>query len=450
MLSLMSSPSSTISRSARALWSCAALTLYSLPLAAADWPEWRGAGRTGVWRETGLVEKLPASLTYRWRTPIAGGYSGPAVAAGRVFVTDFTPADFPAGTERALCLDEKTGRLLWEQKWPADYRPLARAYAIGPRATPTVDGDRVYVLGATGVLACLDVQTGAVQWRKDYQKDYETPVPVWGMTGAPLVDGERLLCLVGGRHDAMVVAFDKRTGSELWRALPGGGDPGYGQPILIDAGGTRQLIVWTPTAVVSLDPASGRVHWQEPWEIRSGLTVATPIFDGTHLLVSAFYNGSTLFTLDRTQPAASVLWRDTRPSETNTTGLHALINTPVLDGDHLYGVCSYGQLRCLDARTGERVWESMDLTKENARWATGFIVRQGDRYFINNDRGELLIAKFSPQGYEEISRTELLKPTAPGGRRQRGAVNWSHPAYAGRHIFARNDEEIVCASLARE
>lgn len=427
-----------------------ALLLSVVHAVAEDWPEWRGAGRTGVWRENGIVEKLPASLTYRWRAPIGGGYAGPAVAEGRVFATDFTPADFPAGTERALCLDGKTGKLLWQHEWKADYRPLAPAYAIGPRATPTVDGDRVYVLGATGALACLDVKTGAVKWQKDYQKDYETPVPVWGMAGAPLIDGPRLICLVGGRENAMVVAFDKMTGAELWRALPGGGDPGYGQPLLIEAGGVQQCIVWLPTAVVSLDPATGKVHWQEPWDIRSGLTVATPIFDGTRLLVSAFYNGAIIFSLDRTKPAATTLWRDTRPGEINTTGLHCLINTPVLDGEHLYGVCSYGQFRCLDAKTGERIWETMDLTKEKARWATAFIVRNGDRYFINNDRGELIIAKLSPRGYEELSRTELLKPTSRGGRRERGAVNWSHPAYANRHIFARNDEEIVCASLARE
>ncbi len=442
-------PLSTHSRDLAAL-ALGALCLAQMDLAAEDWPEWRGAGRTGVWRETGIVEKFPAQgLAFRWRVPIRGGYSGPAVAGGRVLVSDFSPTDFPAGTERALCLDEKTGKVLWEQQWAADYRPLMPAYAIGPRATPTVDGDRVYFLGATGTLACLDVETGAVRWRKDYQKEYGTPVPVWGMAGAPLVDGPRLICLVGGRPDAMVVAFDKLTGAELWRALPGGSDPGYGQPLLIDAGGTRQCIVWTPTAVVSLDPASGKVHWQEPWEIRSGLTVATPIFDGTRLLVSAFYNGSMMFTLDPAKPAASTLWSDTRAGEINTTGLHALINTPVLDGDHLYGVCSYGQLRCLDARTGERVWETMDLTREKARWATAFIVRNGDRYLINNDRGELLLAKLSPKGFEEISRTELLKPTSRGGRRERGAVNWSHPAYANRHVFARNDEEIVCAALGQ-
>jgi outer membrane protein assembly factor BamB len=127
------------------------------------------------------------------------------------------------------------------------------------------------------------------------------------------------------------------------------------------------------------------------------------------------------------------------------------VNTPVIDGGHIYGICSYGQFRCLRLSTGERVWETLAVTKEKARWASGFIVRNGDRYFINNDRGELIIARLSPKGYEEISRTALIKPTSnPGNRRELVNVNWSHPAYANRHIVARNDEEIVRYTLARD
>jgi outer membrane protein assembly factor BamB len=432
---------------------CSLLFLFCLPFTAtfaADWPEWRGAGRGGEWQEEGILEVFPKEgLKFRWRAPVGGGYAGPAVAEGRVFLTDFTPSQFPGGTERAFCLDEATGKLRWEQQWPADYRDLQPVYAIGPRATPTVDGDRVYVLGAAGALLCLDAKSGAMRWRKDYAKDYGTRVPVWGMAGAPLVVGEKLICLVGGQPGAKVVAFDKRTGKELWRAISSGGEPGYGQPILVRAGGADQVIVWHPQAVTALNPETGAVYWEEPFQIRSGLTVATPVVRGNRLFLSAFYNGPLMLELDGAKPAARVLWRGKSNSEQNTDGLHCLINTPVLEGDQVYGICSYGQLRGLDARTGGRLWETLDTTKEKARWATGFIVRQGDRYFINNDRGELIIAELSAKGYEELSRTKLLKPTSRGGRRELGAVNWSHPAYANRHIFARNDEELVCASLAR-
>lgn len=429
---------------------CFALSL--LGTRAEDWPEWRGKGRLGVWKESGVLSVFPKDgLRVRWRTPIGGGFAGPAVAAGRVFVTDFSRGQGTRGAERILCLDEKTGRILWTQKWDADYIGLLGTWAIGPRATPTVDGDRVYVLGAKGALVSLDVKTGEIVWKKDYVKDYDTQVPVWGMTGAPLVDGDRLIALVGGAANAKVMAFDKRTGREIWRALSSEkAEPGYCQPIIFEAGGARQLIIWHPLALTSLDPATGKIYWEQPFKIHAGLTLGTPVKRGPLLLVSSFYNGSLMMELDSNKAIAAKLWQGKSDSEIKTDGLHSLISTPVIDGDYIYGVCGYGQFRCLRARTGERIWESPDVTNEKARWSTAILVRNGDRYFINNDRGDLIIASLSPEGYKEISRTKLIKPTAkPGNRRELEFVNWSQPAYANRHIFARNDEEIISASLEK-
>jgi outer membrane protein assembly factor BamB len=269
------------------------------------------------------------------------------------------------------------------------------------------------------------------------------------MTSAPLVDGNRLICLVGGDRNAKVVAFDKMTGKEIWRALASNSETGYCQPVIIENGDTRQLIIWHPQAVTSLNPANGDVYWEQPFKINAGLSVATPAWSGPLLLVSSFYDGSMMLTLDQQKPRADVLWRGKSHSEIDTDGLHALVTTPVIVGDYIYGICSYGQLRCLNARTGARVWESLELTQERARWASGFLVRHGDQFFINNDRGDLIIASLSPAGYREISRTKLIRPTSnPGNRRQMQAVNWSHPAYANRHIVARNDTEIIRASLA--
>lgn len=418
---------------------------------AEDWPEWRGKGRVGVWNETGILDTFPpAGLRIQWRTPIHRGFAGPAVANGRVYIADFVPSERLKGAERVVALDEKTGAVLWTREWPVDYHGLMETYAIGPRATPTVDGDRVYEVGAKGALRCLDARTGEVLWQKDYVKDYATEVPVWGITGAPLVDGERLICLVGGEPDAKVVAFDKKTGKELWRALPSDSEPGYGQPIMVQYGTTRQLIIWHSRAVASLDPASGKVNWEQPFKLNSGLSVATPVQSGARLFLSAFYNGPMMLTLDGQTPRAELSWKGKSNSEIQTDGLHSLISTPVIVGDYIYGICSYGQMRCLNAKTGERIWETQEVTKERARWATGFIVRNGDRFFINNDRGELIIARLSPDGYHELSRTTLITPTAQSGnRRELGAINWSHPAYANRHIIARNDEEVISASLAR-
>ena len=459
-----------MSRSAKA-FALLAVFLAAARLHAEDWPEFRGRGRLGVWNETGILESFPnGGLKVRWRTPIRAGYSGPAVSNGRVFVLDFVPERedkdvAPAqgaiggalgrlrGTERAISLDERTGRILWTQSWAVDYGGIM--WAIGPRATPTVDGDRVYVVGATGQMLALDVRTGAVLWRKDYQKDYGANRRMWawdyGFASSPLVDGSRLIAFVGGAKNAMVVAFDKLTGRELWRSLESNGelDLGVAQPIIVEAGGTRQLIVWLPEMVHSLNPASGREFWRQPFHVYGSMTVPTPILNGAHLFFTNFYNGPLLLELDAKKPSARMLWKGKSGSEIDTDGLHGVVTTPVIVGEHIYGICSYGQCRCLRVKDGARVWETFEVTKERARWASGQIIRHGDRLFVNNDRGELVIMKPSPDGYREVSRTALIAPTSPPfNRRQLEVVNWSHPAYANRHIYVRNDQEIIAASLA--
>ena len=153
-----------------------------------------------------------------------------------------------------------------------------------------------------------------------------------------------------------------------------------------------------------------------------------------------------MMRLEARSPTASLLWKGQSNSELpkNTEGLHSLMSTPTLDHGYLYGVCSYGHLRCLEAETGKRVWATLAPTGED-RWSTAFLVRHEDRYFIFNEKGELILAELSPAGYQEIGRMKILEPTQQAGRRK---VVWSHPAFAGRCIFARNDKEIVCVDLA--
>ena len=425
------------------------LSLACVPLNADDWPEWRGRGRLGVWSEAGIVETFPArGLRVKWRTPIRAGYSGPAVAGGRVFVTDFRETANGKGVERVVCLDQRTGEVLWTRQWDADYQGID--YALGPRATPTVDGGHVYVLGAAGELLCLRVSSGDVVWRTNYVDDFHAEVPAWGFTSAPLVDGDRLFAVPSGRPDAKVVALNKTTGQVIWRALDAiESEPGYSQPIMIETSGTRQLIVWHARALVSLDPADGSVYWEQPFKIHMNTPIATPLRVGAYLLVSAFFNGSRLYRLHLTEPESSLVWQGTSGA-ISSDGLHTLMATPVVDGGYIYGVCSFGQLRCLRLATGERVWETQQATREKKRNVSAFIVRHKGRYFFHNDRGELIIARLSPQGYEEVSRTSLIRPTTTLGasRREKGAVNWVHPAFASRHVFIRNDEEILSASLA--
>jgi outer membrane protein assembly factor BamB len=420
-----------------------------------DWPEWRGKGRLGVWNETGLIDRLPpGGLPVSWRTPVLAGYAGPAVAGGRVFVTDSRRVKANDAIERALALDERTGRVLWTKEWPTNYSGLQLVYAIGPRATPTVDGERVYVLGAMGNLLALDVETGRVLWEKNYVKDFDAAVPTWGTAGAPLVDGDRLICLVGGEPDAKVIALNKHTGEVIWRSLSSDTEPGYDQPIIIEAGGVRQLVIFHPRGISSLDPATGKIYWEFDHSVQMGIVVATPVQSGSYLFVTSQYGGARMLRLDAQRPAASLLWsgpgeQDAGMTHDTPDTLNSVISTPVLDGAYVYGLDNDGQLRCLEAETGKLVWKTDALLKEHAMYGTAFFVRQRDRYFINNDRGELVIAKLSPKGFEELGRTKLVEPTNPYvRRRQLSNVLWSHAAYANRHIVIRNDNEIVSFSAA--
>ena len=426
----------------------AGATLY-----AEDWPEHRGKGRQGVWNDTGILEKFPAGgLKVLWRTPVRKGYTGPAVANGKIFLMDFTPLQEGGtkGTERALALDEKTGRILWTKEWPATYGGIS--WPNGPRSTPTVDGDRVYFQGAVGDLYAMNVTTGEVLFSKNYIKDLGAGGEGYGYAASPLIDGDRLICLVGGEPNAKLMAFDKITGKEIWRALPNTERLGVSAPVLVTYGGARQLIVWHPEALVSLNPVTGKVYWELPFRAQDAMNPTTPsVTSDGRVVVSTFYNGSMMAQLDSKKPAATMLWKGKSDSEVESDTIHSVIGTPVIVGDYVYGTCSYGQLRCLRASTGERVWESMALTQEYARWSNALLVRHGDRFFANTDRGDLVIFKLSPEGYQEISRTFLMKPTTPpGNRRKLTFVNWSQPAYANRNIYARNDEEIIAVSLAAD
>jgi len=428
-----------------------------------DWPQWLGPQRDGVWRESGIIERFPdGGPPLRWRVPVGPGYTGPSIAAGRVVVMDrVTPdrkLDQPtykraskAGTERVLCMNEADGKLVWKHEYDCTYtvdRPS------GPRTSPVIHQGKVYTLGTEGDLLCLDFATGKVVWSHHLKDEYEAATPMWGFSAHPLIDGKKLITLVGGRGTG-VLAFDKDTGKEIWRSLSikdTGHGPGYCPPMIYEAGGVRQLIVWHPESINSLDPETGKLHWSQPFEIKAGLTIPTPRQLGDKLFVTSFYNGPMMLRLDGDKPAATLLWRGKSSQETRTDKLHAIMCTPFLEDGYIYGVCSYGQLRCLNAETGERVWESLlatgstgDTSRQSDRWKNAFIVKNGHRFFLANELGDLIIAKLSPAGYNEISRTHLLEPTTPEAGRP---VVWSHPSFANKSVFMRNDKEIICVSLA--
>jgi outer membrane protein assembly factor BamB len=418
-----------------------------------DWPQWMGERRDGIWRETGILEKFPESgPTIKWRVPINGGYAGPAVASGRVYVMDYVrsagdPKPDPnarsevKGKERVLCLNAADGKEIWKHEYECPYKI---SFASGPRCTPTVDGGKVYALGAEGNLFCLSADKGKVLWSHDFKTDYKAQTPQWGFTGHPLVDGEKLICLVGG-PGSVAVAFNKNTGKEIWKALSAK-DQGYSPPSIIEAGGTRQLLIWHSEAINSLDPESGKEYWTVPLKPMYGMSIMTPRKFGDYLYAGGIGEVSLLLKLAKDKPAAEEIWRGEK-----TSSVYSVCSTPLVDDDGtMYGVCQRGQLRAVELATGNRLWETLKPTTGGERplnSGTAFLVKNGDRYFIFSETGDLIIAKLSPKAYEEISRTHLLDPTSECFGR---SVVWSHPAFADKCIFVRNDKEIVCASLAKE
>jgi outer membrane protein assembly factor BamB len=424
-------------------------TFFSNARTRADgWPQWMGPKRDNVWREEGIVDKFPAEgPKVLWRAPVAGGYAGVAVAEGKVFVTDFVPGgELPgdnferktaAGTERVLCLDETTGKELWKYEIPVTY---TISYPAGPRCTPTVDGDRVYTLGAEGNLLCLSVTDGRVIWAKDLKKDYETKAALWGWAGHPLVDGNRLF-VIAGTAKAHVVALDTLTGKELWRAGTAP-EQGYSPPTIIEAGGVRQLVLMKPDGMYAVAPDTGAILWETPYNADNGSIIMAPVKVGEHVYVGGFQEKNLCVKLAADKPGVEVVWRNKAKH-----GISAVNVQPFVEGTMIYGFHEKGDLRGVEIPSGEVKWSSPGPFGDRAPpSATAFITRHENRFFLFAETGDLVIAKLSPAGYEEIDRAHLLDTTQSAFGR---GVVWCPPAYADRSVFIRNDKELIRVSLAK-
>ena len=416
--------------------------LLNIQVFAADWPQWRGPGRDGVWREKGVLQKFEnEQLPAIWRAEIANGYSGPTVANGRIYITDRLTS--PNEVERVHCFDEKTGKEIWSYAYECKYQKVG--YPDGPRASIIITDGRAYSLGSMGNLFCFDAAYGDVHWSKDLNTEYGIKMPIWGIAASPLVEDDLLIVQIGGENNACMVAFDKITGEEKWRALDERAS--YSAPIIIKQAGKRVLVCWTGDSVAGLDPKTGKLYWRHPFTpSRMVLNIATPVFENGYLFVSGFYDGSLLLKIDADKLAVEKVWRRKGESERKTDSLHCCISTPLIQGDYIYGVDSYGELRCLELLTGDRVWESLNAVPKD-RWSNIHMVRNEDKIWMFNERGELIISKLSPKGFHEISRTKIIEPTE-GQLGQRGGVCWSHPAYANKRVYVRNDRELLCIELS--
>ena len=408
--------------------------LMTSTVRAEDWPQWRGPNRDGVWHETGVMKSFPTDgLTVVWRTPVGRGWSSPVVANGRVYVTDVELRQ-PAATERRLCFNEADGKPLWSHRYAAAYPDWAFGpNSGGPRATPIVRDGKLYALGALGQLSCLDTAGGAVAWERSLAADYGVK-EFAGITASPLIEGELLILFLFGKPDACVVAFDRNSGREAWRALD---DPfTYSSPIVVTAGGRRQLIVWTQSAVTSLDPGTGKTWWREPLRTPGDMAVATPVASDGRLLV-----GGLMFRLDVDKPGANVLWPR---SQAVKTRILSNTSTALVHGGHVFSARTSGELVCLEAATGKEVWEA-DAVTALGNGSSIHLTPYGDSVPLFTDGGDLIRARIGASGYQELSRAHLLDPTHAFNGRNRA---WAAPAYANRHVFARSDKELICADLS--
>ena len=426
------------------------LVLTASPISADDWPQWLGPDRASIWREPGIVERFPEEgLPVKWRVPVGWGYAGPAVADGNVYLMDYVhqsgtvtnsagTRDQLTGKERVLCLDAATGEELWKHEYD---RPYHISYPRGPRCTPTVADGKVYALGAEGDLWCLNADSGKVQWHKSLPKEYQTETPVWGFAAHPLVDGDLVYCVVGGPN-SVAVALDKETGKEVWHALTASG-AGYCAPTMVEHAGKKQLIIWHTDAVNALDPETGKVFWSTPLQPAFGMAVATPRQSGDKLFVSGIRDAAALFNLE----TGEVIWR-----ATPKTAIICSMSPPLIVDEVIYGNDGpTGTAVAARLDDAERLWQNAEpvagKTTRGRSFDNGtfFLVKNEDRYFLLNDSGELILAHLTPEGYNEISRASILEPTNNAGPRP---VVWSHPAFAEQCVFARNDKELVCVSLA--
>lgn len=433
---------------------CLSLSLgFAACARSADWPQWLGPNREAVWSEAGIIDTFPANGPKKlWSAPVSIGYSGPAVADEKVFLMDYERTEgkttnSPAarselkGRERVLCLSTATGGQVWKHEYDCPYRI---SYPGGPRCTPTVADGKVYTLGAMGHLHCLDARTGAVVWKKDLLAAYKPDLPMWGFATHPLVYKNLLICVVGGEGTA-TVAFDKETGEEKWRSMSSE-DAGYCPPTVIEAGGVPQLLVWLPKKLCSLDPTSGSEYWSVELEPRYRMSIAAPRRVGDYLYVGGMYTTGVMLKLHADKPAVDVVWHGRKG-----IGAYPSNSTPVGADGVFYAVDSSGELVAFRADTGEHLWKTTlptaGVADHPAQHATCHMVRHGDRYFLFSETGDLHIAKLTPEKYQEVGRARLIEPTGEGFRR---SVAWSHPAFAGRCVFVRNDKEIACYSLAKE
>jgi outer membrane protein assembly factor BamB len=384
---------------------------------AKDWPQWRGPYRDGLSRETGLLKEWPKDLAKLkvWEQPTGVGYSALAVAAGRAYTIVQDRDD-----EAVVCWDAETGKELWRFRYPCKYE---NSYGSGPRATPTVEGEVLYAVGATGILHCLKVQSGEKVWRRDLLDDFKAENLRWGVAFSPLIEGDRLFVMPGGPDGNSIAALDKHTGKTLWKALD---DPaGYSSPFGATLAGQRQILFFTGAGLVGVTPDTGKLLWRFDWETQYGCNIATPIVAGDYVFISSGYNrGCAVLKIE----ASGGTFQAKRVYENRKMRNH--FSSCVLFKDHLYGFDD-SVLSCLEFRTGTVKWKQNGFGKGSLTIADGHLI-------VLSEQGTLVLAEATPAAYREVSRLTVADEQC-----------WTVPVLANGRLYIRNETRALCLDLRK-
>ena len=393
---------------------CAAGLAGVVPHASAlDWPQFRGPGRDGWSRETGLLKAWPANGPRRlWKVPVGDGFSGIVVAGGRLFTLYGKGSD-----ELAVAHDAATGREIWRVRIDSKY---ASDMGSGPRATPTVDGNLVYALSASGQLHALDAASGRRVWARDLKRDFGARPPQWGVSTSPLVEGNLLLLDVGGSSGKSAAALDKKTGKTVWTSQSDAA--GYSAPVAVTVGGVRQVLFFTGTALTALAPGSGKLLWRVPWRTDYDVNAATPIFVAPDkVFVSSGYDTGSALLRIKPAGAPDEVWR--------SRGMKNQFSSSVLHGGHLYGFDNK-VLKAVDVATGKDKWKQSGLGHGSLLYADGHL-------YVLSESGQLVLVEATPAGYREKANAEVLSGKC-----------WTAPTLANGRLYVRNEEEMVALAVA--
>lgn len=387
------------------------------PIPAAPWPSFYGPNRDGHYTATPILTSWPGQgLREEWRRPVGGGYASMVVAEGLVFTIEQR-----RGEEVAAAYDLSTGKQRWASAWQGDFREAMGG--PGPRATPTYDEGRLYVLGAEGEFRCLEARTGRLLWRKNILEDNGAQNLQWAMSAAPLVVDGKVIVLPGGSSGRSIVAYDKVTGSRAWGVLDD--KAAYAAPILATLAGVPQILALTADRAVGLAIADGKLLWETPWKTSYDVNSAMPVITGPSrfVLTSGYGTGAKLVEItregDRFQ--ARDLW--------SSQSMKAKFNNVVLHEGVIYGL-DEGILAAMDVATGKRLWKG-------GRYGYGQLLLAQGHLVVSTEQGEVVLVKANPAKHEEIARFGALD-----------GKTWNVPAMADGRLLVRNTTEMACYRIA--